>query len=110
LRGIYKEQLERLGYQVMACANGQDALKVFKKKPKYFDFVLSDHSMPGMTGSELAKEILTIRPNLPIIIATGYADLMSTDEVYSLGVKECLVKPVNMKVLNESIQNLLNDE
>jgi len=110
LREIYKEQLERLGYQVITSANGQDALKVFKEKPKYFDFVLSDHSMPGMTGSELAKEILTIRPNLPIIIATGYADLMSTDEVYSLGVKECLVKPVNMKVLNESIQNLLNDE
>ena len=109
LRGIYKEQLERLGYQVMACANGQDALKVFKKKPKYFDFVLSDHSMPGMTGSELAKEILTIRPNLPIIIATGYADLMSADELNSLGVYQCLVKPVNINVLNESIQNCLKD-
>jgi len=104
LRTLYKEQLETIGYKVTTCSNGQEALSVFKKKPTYFDLVLTDHSMPGITGRDLAIKILTIQPNFPIIIATGYADLMSIDEMKSMGVKKCLIKPLKIDELNGTIQ------
>ncbi len=107
LRTLYKEQLETIGYNVTTCSNGQEALSVFKRKPKYFDLVLTDHSMPGITGKDLAIEILSIQPNLPIILATGYADLMSIDEMKSIGVKKCLIKPIKIDELNETIHHCL---
>jgi len=107
LRTLYKEQLETIGYKVTTCSNGQEALSVFKRKPKYFDLILTDHSMPGITGRDLAIKILSIQPSLPIIIATGYADLMSIDEMKSIGVKKCLIKPLKIDELNDTIHHCL---
>lgn len=104
---LYKEQLELAGYEVTICANGQEALSEFNKKPTNYDLVLTDHSMPIMSGTELAKKILSIRPNLPIILATGYADLMSMDEMNSIGLSACLIKPVRIDELNQTVHKCL---
>ncbi|MCJ8320973.1 MAG: response regulator, partial [Colwellia sp.] len=72
-----------------------------------YDLVLTDHSMPIMSGTELAKKILSIRPNLPIILATGYADLMSMDEMNSIGLSACLIKPVRIDELNQTVHKCL---
>jgi len=104
---LYKEQLETIGYKVTTCSNGKEALSIFKRKPTYYDLVLTDHSMPGITGRDLAIELLSIQPNLPIILATGYADLMSLDEIKSIGLQKCLIKPIKIDELNDAICNCL---
>ena len=86
--------LERLGYQVSVRTNGIDALATFRDNPDRFDLIITDQTMPGMTGTELAQRILTLKPEMPIILCTGYSTLISEEEAKAHGIREFAMKPL----------------
>jgi len=107
---LYKEYLEAVGYETTLLNNGLSALSTFKQQPKRFDLVLTDNSMPKMTGEELAKELLAIRPNLPIILATGYNNIDDNKQAQANGIRQYLVKPIKLNLLTRAIADCLITE
>jgi CheY-like chemotaxis protein len=101
--------LERLVYQVTVRTSSQDALAAFKTNPGNFDLVISDRSMPPMTGEQLAMEIMSIKPGIPIIICTGFSDENDVQRAKAIGVKGFLMKPVAIVDLAEMVRKLLNE-
>lgn len=100
--------LEKLGYAVKATTVSAEALKVFSSDPSQFDLVISDQSMPGITGLHLARKLLKIRSNIPIILCTGYSDSVSPEKAKEAGIKEFLMKPLGKKELAEVIRRVLD--
>ena len=86
--------LERLGYTVTVCTSSQEALSTFLNQPELFDVVITDQTMPGTTGVELAKRMLQIRPNLPIILCTGFSNLVDEGLAKSYGIMGFAMKPL----------------
>jgi PAS domain S-box-containing protein len=109
IREIEKEMLEMQGYNVTAKNNAQEALKLFSEKPERFDLVITDMTMPYMTGDRFAEELRKIRSDIPIILSTGYSELMSKEKAKSLGIKGFLMKPFTTKELSSTIRKVLND-
>ncbi len=91
--------LEKKGFQVMGFTDGIEALEVFRKSPEAFDVVITDQTMPGITGFELAAHLSSIRPDLPIILSTGYANTVNECELRTAGVSHFLSKPLKIKEL-----------
>ena len=100
--------LERLGYKVTAMMDSQEALKTFSIDPSRFDLVITDHAMPQMAGAQLAKELLKIRRDIPIILCTGHSDNISPESAREIGVKEFLTKPVSRQELAEAVRRVLD--
>jgi CheY-like chemotaxis protein len=105
-----RQMLERHGYKVSAHTDSIEALKIFKTCPDNFDIVITDMAMPNMSGDELAKKISTLKPDIPIILCTGYSETMSEEKALSIGIKTFLAKPVIMKELVAKIRELLNND
>jgi len=103
-RGI----LERLGYRVVAKTSGLEALEVFKTKPDGFDLVITDQTMPKLSGFELAAELKKIRPDLPVILCTGYSDQVSPERLETAGIEELIMKPIPVRELAETVRRLLD--
>jgi signal transduction histidine kinase/DNA-binding NarL/FixJ family response regulator len=101
--------LERLGYQVTFRTSSPDALAVFKANPGNFDLVISDRGMPLMTGEQLARELILIKPGIPIIICTGFSDENDEQRCKALGVKGFLMKPVAAGDLATMVRKVLDD-
>ncbi|MFT5698561.1 MAG: CheY-like chemotaxis protein [Desulforhopalus sp.] len=99
--------LERHGYTVTAEENGQLALERFKNDPLSYDLVISDVSMPIMSGDRLAREILAIRPDLPVLLASGYNKTITEESVMKEGVKGLMQKPLSEKTLLNTIRQVL---
>ncbi|MBN1849488.1 MAG: PAS domain S-box protein [Deltaproteobacteria bacterium] len=104
---VITPMLRRLGYKVMVNNNGLDALDTFRENPNGFDLVITDQTMPKMTGAELSKEILKIRPDLPIILCTGYSETITKDEAKAIGIREFLIKPIIMSKMAKTIREVL---
>ena len=102
-----KKMLEELGYKITYASNGEEALRVFIEAPENLDLVITDMTMPYMTGAELAKNILSRRPNFPIILCTGFSELIDRDKAKSLGIAEFIMKPIIMSELAVTIRNVL---
>ncbi len=102
--------LERQGYQVTDCVNSLEALKVFSKSPELFDLVITDLTMPGMTGDNLSRKIMNIRPDIPIILCTGFSNLMDQEKADTMGIKGFLQKPINTSSLGKMIRTLLDSQ
>ncbi len=100
--------LERLGYQVFSINSSIGALDTFRQKPEKFDLVITDQTMPEMTGMELAKELILIRSDIPIILCTGYSEVITEDNAKSLGVKEYVMKPVRVTEVAMKIRKVLD--
>ena len=105
-----KTQLEGLGYKVTALSNSLETLKRFQEEPDGFDLVITDMTMPNITGAELAKRILAIRPNMPIILCTGFSELINEEEAKALGIRGYVMKPVVKKDIAKTIRQVLNGE
>ncbi len=101
---FFREQ----GYSVTTANNGVQALERFKSDPHGFDLVVTDMTMPEMTGDLLATAFLKIRPGLPIILCTGYSDKISKDRTRSLGIKRYVEKPLQMTELGKTVRELLD--
>lgn len=100
--------LERLGYQVTARTSSIEALETFRSQPEDYDFVISDMTMPDMTGDRLAQKILEIRPGIPVILCTGFSERMDDEKAKSIGVSALVMKPVAQKELAIAIRNVLD--
>lgn len=104
-----KHSLTDIGYRVSAFLSGREALKVFSADPDAFDLVITDMTMPKMTGMDLSSEILNIRSNIPIILCTGHSELLTREKVLGIGVRALLMKPIFRKELSQTIREVLDD-
>ncbi|MBW2592921.1 MAG: PAS domain S-box protein [Deltaproteobacteria bacterium] len=100
--------LERLGYHVTARTGSIDTLALFRTHPDEFDLVITDMTMPNMTGDKLATKLIKIRPDIPIILCTGFSELMSKEKAAALGIKGFLMKPMVMKDFSNVIRKVLD--
>jgi len=105
---LEKTMLQRLGYQATCCTKSTDALAVFKASPGTFDLVITDMTMPEMTGDQLAAALLAIRKELPVIIATGFSQRIDRDKARSIGIKGFLGKPVVRSEMGKMVRELLD--
>ncbi len=99
--------LENLGYAVTVVVRSNDALDTFKANPQAFDVVITDQSMPEMSGVELSMQLLKIRPDIPIILFTGYSKKINEEEAIRMGIKKYLTKPFNMSGLAQCVRDVL---
>ena len=98
--------LEQLGYNVTPETNSMRALEIFRSNPGEFDLIVTDYTMPEMTGADLSKEIHKIRPDIPIMLCTGFSEKLTAEGARDLGV-EFVMKPLSMKQIAESIRKVL---
>ena len=110
LAELWKEILESLGYQVTARSSSLEALEAFKKSPDRFDLMITDMTMPQMTGAELSKEIKRIRPELPVILYTGFSMQISEKKAKRMGIRRFLTKPLALAVLAKTIREVLDED
>lgn len=102
-----KTMLEHLGYTVTACNNSIEALSVFRSNPDKFDMVITDMAMPKMPGDALSSELIKIRPDIPVLLCTGFSETISEEKAASMGIKGFLLKPILMKDLDQKIREVL---
>jgi len=109
LLAISQKMLTRLGYQVTAVSDPQAALEIFQAQPEAFDLLLTDLTMPQMTGLELAREVLQLRPDLPIILTTGFDEETAVRRAWELGIRDYLLKPVVLRELAKTVRRVMDD-
>jgi PAS domain S-box-containing protein len=99
--------LADLGYDVVTRTSSREALDLFTLDPTHFDVVITDQTMPEMTGVELARKILSIRPDIPIIVCTGFGHLVDANRAPVTGIKAFAMKPLTKKEIAETIRKVL---
>ncbi len=107
---MMQQVLEQLGYTVSTHSNGADALKAFVACPRVYDLLITDMTMPGMTGTDLAKAVKAVRNEIPIILCTGFNEQISQANAQSLGIQSLIMKPVAMQELAKTIRKVLVPE
>jgi DNA-binding NtrC family response regulator len=100
--------LMRLGYNVTVSTDSREALSIFRIKPEGFDLVITDMTMPNMSGAELAGELIKIRRNMPIILCTGYSQLITPEKSNAIGIQEFVMKPFSRHEIAEAIRKVLD--
>lgn len=105
---IGKELLESLGYRVETRASSIDALEAFRVQPAKYDLIVSDMTMPKMAGDHLAAEIRKIRPDLPIILCTGFSTRLNSEKLLKIGVAKVLMKPMTINELAVNVRLALD--
>lgn len=101
--------LKRLGYVTTVRTSSLEALELFKRRPNDFDLVITDMTMPNMTGDKLAIELIKIRPDIPIILSTGYSSRISEDRAKELGIRAFSMKPLAKQNLAETVRKVLDE-
>lgn len=102
-----EQMLSGLGYTPVVCRGSQEALAVFQEKPGRFDLVISDQIMPGMSGTELVREIHRIRQEIPAILCTGFSKTVSGEELAECGIGEMLMKPILLRQMAEAVDRAM---
>jgi PAS domain S-box-containing protein len=110
LADLGKLMLERLGYKVTAVSDSQSAWQIFQNNPDAFDMIITDRTMPGLTGLELSKKAQALCPKIPIILCTGFSTDYSLEQLREIGIRGCIYKPVLKKELAEIIRHVLDYE
>jgi PAS domain S-box-containing protein len=105
---IGRRRLERLGYQVEARTDPREALDLFRAAPDQFDLVITDMTMPHITGDNLVKEILNIRPDMPTILCTGFSEKIDEEKAKQIGVREYIEKPIDQGRLSRLVRKVLD--
>ncbi|MEN8257341.1 MAG: PhnD/SsuA/transferrin family substrate-binding protein [Thermodesulfobacteriota bacterium] len=101
--------LEHLGYEVTALTSSSEALELIKKDPDRFDLLITDQSMPKMTGCQLAQKAMAVKPDIPIILCSGYGSFMSQKEVKLVGIKHFIQKPYNTAKISAVLREVLGN-
>jgi len=101
--------LDRLGYAVTTRTDSLEALELFESQSDEFDLVITDLTMPNMTGDEFAAKILEIRADIPVILCTGYSERISKDKAHEIGIKEFVLKPIIMSDLAITVRKVLDE-
>ena len=110
LAEMARRMLERMGYAVTVRTNSIEALTTFRNQSDAFDLVITDQTMPGITGIDLARRMLQIRPDLPIILCTGYSSQITEEKVRSYGIKGFAMKPLSKNNFTELIRKILDEQ
>jgi CheY-like chemotaxis protein len=110
LAEIGAELLASLGFQVTSETDSRKALARFRADPGAFDVVVTDQTMPGLSGADLAREMLDIRPDLPVILVTGFSESLSKERVKAMGIRDFLLKPVLRKDLAQAVSRAMGTE
>ncbi|MBD3235123.1 MAG: PAS domain S-box protein [Candidatus Eisenbacteria bacterium] len=105
-----RRRLSRMGYDVTGRTSSVEALEAFRANPERFDVVITDMTMPNLTGAQLSVELRKIRPDVPIILCTGYMHILEPEEAHRIGIREILTKPVPGAELSAAIQRALRSD
>jgi CheY-like chemotaxis protein len=106
---IERQILERLGYTVTSKTDSQEALEEFAAQPDHFDLVITDMTMPKMTGDQLAQRMMDIKPQIPVILCTGFNEAISEEKALAMGIDKFVMKPVVKDELASTIRKVLDD-
>ena len=106
---LEKQILERLGYQVASRISSVDALEAFKANPDSFDLVITDMTMPNMTGEQFARKLMSIKPDMPVIVLTGFSERINQENAATFGIKGLLMKPIIKSELAKMIRQVLDE-
>ena len=106
---LENQMLGRLGYRVTMRNSATDALMKFRANPEAFDLVVSDMNMPNMTGEQLSRKLMAIRPNIPVIICTGFSERIDKEKAHAIGIKGFLMKPVVKSEMAQMVRNVLDE-
>ena len=110
LTDIWKQMLEEFGYQVTGLTSSDQALRLFRQQPGDFDLVITDQTMPELSGMELIAELKALRPGLPAVLCTGYSQRISETEARRNGASAYLMKPLDPEVLGDVLETLLSPD
>ncbi len=105
---VQSRVLESLGYRVTVFTDPETAWQAFREQPNIFDLIITDYSMPHMTGTDFAAKVLEIAPNAKILLCTGYSNTVTGTSTAALGIRGFLLKPFRKAVLAKTVRNLLN--
>ncbi len=108
IANLLQQMLERLGYTAFKRTSSEDALEAFKATPNAYDLVVTDMAMPNMTGDQLAVKLKAVRPDIPIVICTGFSERIDENKAKTLGIKGFLMKPILMSELSETVRKALD--
>ena len=110
LVNMMQQKLTRLGYEVIACHDSAAALKEFQSAPESFAVVITDQTMPHLTGADLARELVRLRADTPIILCSGSGQALVKAHSLRPAVRECILKPVNFVELSRTIRRVLDEQ
>ena len=102
--------LTGLGYQVTISGNSLEALALIEHDPALFDLLITDMTMPHLTGLELARKTLAIKPDLPIILCTGFSELINKEQAHAIGIRAYMIKPVSVRELAMTVRQILGNK
>ncbi len=110
LVAIHEKRLRNLGYTVTASMSSKDGLELFRDKTEAFDLVITDQTMPKMTGMQLAQEIKSIKPDMPIILCTGYSSSVNQEKAREIGISAFIMKPIEYNEFTKTIRQVLTEK
>ena len=110
LAELGRRMLEHLGYEVATRTSSVEALEAFRAQPDKFDLVITDMTMPQMTGDRLAQAMLKIRPDMPIILCTGFSQRVSDEKAKELGIRALVMKPLVMREIGNKVREAMRIE
>jgi len=105
---IGSQMLEGLGYEVVTQRSSTEALELFRAEPDRFDLVITDMTMPDITGDELAQELMKTRPDIPVILCTGHSRLVSEEKAKDMGIWAFVMKPISIRAMAETVRRVLD--
>jgi len=105
-----RQILERLGYSVKTLTSSAEALELFRSRPNDFDLVITDMTMPNMSGDKLAVELMKIRPDIPVMLCTGFSKKISDDSIATIGIRAVAYKPIVKADLAKTVRKVLDDQ
>jgi PAS domain S-box-containing protein len=108
LADLGQQMLEHLGYSVLAKTSSVEALELFIAQPEHFDLVITDYTMPQMTGADLAKEVMGARADIPVILCTGFTERITEEKAREMGIRAFLMKPLNLRDVADAVRNALD--
>ena len=103
-----KKMLEFLGYEITTCTSSVEAFELFEARPDNYDIVITDQTMPEMSGTQLTKNLLFIRPDLPVILCTGHSTVVSEENASEFGIREFIMKPYTLQKFSDAIHRILS--
>jgi signal transduction histidine kinase/ActR/RegA family two-component response regulator len=106
--GMARQMLEKMGYAVTAFTSSREALEAFGRRPESFDLLITDMTMPEMTGDELSRKLWQVRPGLPVILCTGYNERITEEDALGLGIRKFVMKPIVREEFAAAIRSALD--
>jgi CheY-like chemotaxis protein len=104
-----KQMLEKMGYKVTVRTSSVEVLEAFRRNPRKYDLVITDQTMPNMTGTQLTRELLTIRPDIPVILCTGFSESVNKENFRAMGIRSFVMKPIVKNEIAKIIREVLSN-